>query len=178
MHNIQSPNNSDDNLEVMIQAKAAVAPRVTLDEVNAAYERVQFVVEQRPGGTTSTFVHAFLDGKFFLGTGSSACVSPENFREDIGLRIAKGKAETLARDKLWELMGFALYERLRQQPKVEYTWGDVLRVALQEDLATDQVEFFVAMRDGAEYRGFVEEGSNEVVRVAILKSCNKQRAAQ
>lgn len=175
MHNISSPNTSDDSLEVVIQAKGAVAPRVTLDEVNAAYERVQFVVEQQPGGTTSTFVHAFLDGKFFLGTGASACVSPENFREEIGLRIAKGNAETLARDKLWELMGYALYERLRVQPKTEYTWGDVIYVALQEDLGRDQVEFLVSMRDGAQYRGFVDEGSNEVVRLAILKHCNQAR---
>lgn len=177
MHNIESPGTSDDSLEVMIQAKAATAPRVTLEEVNAAYARVMFTVEQRPGGTTSTFVHAFLDGIFYLGSGSSACVSPENFREDIGLRIAKGKAEQIARDKLWELMGFELYQRLKTEAKPKaYTWGDVAKVALQEDIERDAVEFMVSMRDGAEFRGYVDEGSNEVVREQILAHCNKPAA--
>ncbi len=47
-------------------AEKALAPRVTKAQIDALMERVTYTVEQRPGGTTSTFVHAFLDGKFFL----------------------------------------------------------------------------------------------------------------
>ncbi len=46
-------------------AEKSVAPRVTKAQIDAMMDRVTYTVEQRPGGTTSTFVHAFLDGKFF-----------------------------------------------------------------------------------------------------------------
>ena len=70
-------------------SEKAVAPRVTKADIDALMARVTYTVEQRPGGTTSTFVHAFLDGKFFLATGFSACVNAEN--------------------KLWELEGYRLF---------------------------------------------------------------------
>ncbi|MFT4020066.1 MAG: Gp49 family protein [Acinetobacter sp.] len=90
-------------------ADKAVAPRVSKADIDALKERITFTVEQRPGGTTSTFVHAFLDGKFFLATGFSACVNTENFDADIGERLARGNAEKLAENKLWELEGYRLY---------------------------------------------------------------------
>lgn len=43
----------------------SVAPRVTKAQIDALMERVTYTVEQRPGGTTSTFVHAFLMENFF-----------------------------------------------------------------------------------------------------------------
>lgn len=71
----------------------SVAPRVTKAQIDALMERVTYTVEQRPGGTTSTFVHAFLDGKFFLATGFSACVNAENFDAEIGERMARSKSK-------------------------------------------------------------------------------------
>ncbi len=50
-------------------AEKSVAPRVTKAQIDSLMERVTYTVEQRPGGTTSTFVHAFLDGKFFSSNG-------------------------------------------------------------------------------------------------------------
>ena len=94
--------------EEELQEKA-VAPRVTKDQIDALKQRVIYTVEQQPGGTTSTFVHAFLDGKFFLATGFSACVNAENFNTDIGERLARGNAEKQAEAKLWELEGYRLY---------------------------------------------------------------------
>lgn len=85
-------------------AEKSVAPRVTKAQIDALMERVTYTVEQRPGGTTSTFVHAFLDGKFFLATGFSACVNAE-----IGERMARGNAEKSAENKLWELEGYRLF---------------------------------------------------------------------
>ncbi|OCY22669.1 Gp49 family protein [Acinetobacter pittii] len=87
----------------------SVAPRVTKTQIDALMERVTYTVEQCPGGTTSTFVHAFLDGKFFLATGFSACVNAENFDAEIGERMARGNAEKHAENKLWELEGYRLF---------------------------------------------------------------------
>ena len=52
-------------------AEKAVAPRVTKSDIESLKDRITYTTEQCPGGTTSTFVHAFLDGKFFLATGLS-----------------------------------------------------------------------------------------------------------
>ena len=94
--------------EEELQEKA-VAPRVTKDQIDTLMDRVTYVTVQQPGDTTSTFVHAFLDGNFFLATGFSACVSKENFSADIGERLAKGNATKQAENKLWELEGYRLY---------------------------------------------------------------------
>ena len=95
--------------EQELQEKA-VAPRVTKDWIDALMGRVTYVTVQQPGDTTSTFVHAFLDGKFFLATGFSACVSKENFNQEIGNKIARQNA----REKIWELEGYLLKEKLYQ----------------------------------------------------------------
>lgn len=99
-------------VEAMIVASGATAPRVTPEQIAALIGRVTFVPEHRPGGSTSTFVHAFLDGKFFLTTGHSACVDPANYREAIGLEIATNNARATATQKLWELEGYRLYRQL------------------------------------------------------------------
>ena len=102
----------DQKIEHEIQEKGLTAPRVTSQQIDVLMNEVTYVTVQ-PAGSTSTFVHAYLDGKFFLGSGHSACVSPENFNAELGERIARGKAETLARDKLWELEGYLLYNQNR-----------------------------------------------------------------
>ena len=90
-------------------AEKAVAPRVTKDQIDALMDRVVYVNVQQPGDTTSTFVHAYLDGKFFLATGFSGCVNKENFDAGIGLRLARSNAEKHAENKLWELEGYRLF---------------------------------------------------------------------
>lgn len=72
--------------------------------------RVQFTYDIRPNGSTTTFAHAFLDGKFYIASGMSACVSTENFNAEIGMDIARGDAIRKVSDKLWELEGYALYK--------------------------------------------------------------------
>lgn len=99
---------NDQAVEQEIQVKGLTAPRITPGQINELMERVIFYVVV-PEGTTSTFAHAYLDGKFHLATGHSACVSPENFDAEIGQKIAMSKAEALAKDKLWELEGYRLY---------------------------------------------------------------------
>lgn len=104
---------NDQEIEKDIQAKGLTAPRITKDQIDALMARVLFyyvVLE----GTTSTFAHAYLDGKFYLATGHSACVSPENFNVEIGIKIAQSKAEAAARDKLWELEGYRLFQQQKE----------------------------------------------------------------
>lgn len=96
-------------LEAQIQARGLNAPRVSNAHIDALMARVEYHTVSRPGGSTSTFVHAFLDGKFMLATGHSACVSAANFDPVIGEALARQNAETAARSKLWELEGYLLY---------------------------------------------------------------------
>lgn len=93
--------------EAEIVALGLTAPRVTAAQINALMDTVTWRYEQ-PEGTTSTFAHAFL-GRFYLATGHSACVSPENFNADLGMKYAREQAEGKARDKLWELEGYKLF---------------------------------------------------------------------
>lgn len=111
---------NDQTIEQEIQAKGLTAPRITPGHINDLMERVIFNIVI-PEGTTSTFAHAYLDGKFHLATGHSACVSPENFNAEIGQKIALNKAEAMAKDKLWELEGYRLYACLHDntQPSKE-----------------------------------------------------------
>jgi hypothetical protein len=103
---------NDQQTEQAIQAKGLNAPRIIPAQIEALMKRVTYTFIERPDNTTSTFCHAYLDGKFLLTTGHSACVSPENFNSEIGQGIAKSKAEADARSKLWELEGYVLYRSL------------------------------------------------------------------
>lgn len=105
---------SDQQIEQAILATGPSARRIRIEQIDAAMTRVQYVIVQRPGDSTATFAHAFLDGAFFLASGMSACIDPANFDAAIGERIARGKAEAGARDKLWELEGYALYSHSRE----------------------------------------------------------------
>lgn len=109
------------DIEKEIWAKGLTAPRVTKQEINELLDRVTYSFDVRPNGSTTTLVHAFLDGDFYLATGVSACVSVENFNADLGLRIATSNAKAAAEKKLWELEGYALRKRLA---------GDEISVAI------------------------------------------------
>jgi len=125
---------SDEAIEAEVQAKGLdTAPRISKYQIDDMMARVVYVVVV-PEGTTSTFCHAFLDGKFHLGTGHSACVSAENFNAATGAKIAKGKAEQIARDKLWELEGYALFKHV-SEPSAQATLTEQ-RLEVFIDMAT------------------------------------------
>ena len=100
---------TDQEIEKDIQAKGLTAARITPDMIKALMARVTYFV-QVPDDTTSTFAHAYLDGKFFLTSGHSACVCPENFNAEIGRKIARENAV----NKIWPLMGYELRSKLAQ----------------------------------------------------------------
>lgn len=103
---------NDQDIEQEIQAKGLAAPRVTPADIKALMDRIVYTFDVRPNGSTTTLAHAFLDGKFYLATGASACVSVENFDAELGKDIAMKGAKAAAEDKLWELEGYALWKRL------------------------------------------------------------------
>lgn len=108
---------NDQAVETEIQAKGLNAPRVTPDRINELMGRIAYASDVRPLGSTTTLMHAFLDGEFYLATGKSACVSAENFNAELGMSIATENAKAAAREKLWELEGYALRDRLASKPK-------------------------------------------------------------
>lgn len=105
---------NDNQIEQQIQAAGLTAPRITPERIESLMQRVTYTFDVRPNNTNATFCHAFLDGRFFLASGMSACVSAENFNEKIGREIAQGNAQRDARNKLWELEGYALYKTLNE----------------------------------------------------------------
>lgn len=98
---------SKQRVEEMIQEKGLNAPRILPSQIAALISRVNhtYVIQG-----TSTFCHAFLDDKFYLVTGHSACVSPENFDAGIGRKVAYDNMVVAMTNKLWELEGYRLYK--------------------------------------------------------------------
>lgn len=108
--------NNDQKAEHAILRAGLTAPRITQDQVNDLMARIRIDTMVLPG-TTTTIASANLvsrDGSrtFSLAIGHSACVSPENFNAQIGIDLATRNAERMAKDKLWEMLGFGLFQEL------------------------------------------------------------------
>lgn len=86
-------------------AAAAVAPRVTLEQVMAAIQDESYTLLQ--DGTT-TIAQLSMAGGRFSSVGKSSCVSKENFNPDIGRELAKKDAV----GQIWPLLGFELARKL------------------------------------------------------------------
>ncbi|WP_246610383.1 Gp49 family protein [Comamonas fluminis] len=99
--------------DALAKAAAVDGSSVAGEQIQALMDKLVWVYDQ-PEGTTSTFAHAYL-GRFYLTTGHSACVSPENFDAAKGMKYAREQGEGKARDKLWELEGYALFKQLNNQ---------------------------------------------------------------
>lgn len=84
------------------------APKIHNADILARMKRVTYVTRHIEG-TTTTFVDAFLDGQFLIATGMSACISPRIFDAELGVTMAREKAQRQATDKLWELEGYRLF---------------------------------------------------------------------
>lgn len=74
----------------------------------AARKRGDEGVQAFPGALDLLTICVLVLKNGFTVTGESACASPENFREDIGNRIARENAVR----KVWPLLGFRLRDRL------------------------------------------------------------------
>lgn len=108
-----------DSLKVTDAAAAAVAvaPRVTLADIEAAIEAVYHVPADAIPPAISMVGHPSLEvlsicilvmRNGFTLIGKSAPASPENFNADLGRKLAYEDAIR----QLWPLMGFSLRDRL------------------------------------------------------------------
>jgi len=103
----------DEAIERQIRtAGADAAPRVAVADIEAMHRSLQVLTHQFPGTTVTVAIAVLPDG-FVVSTGHSACISAANFDAAIGEGIAKGNALAAARDKLWELEGYLLRNRLQ-----------------------------------------------------------------
>lgn len=102
-------------------AAVAVAPRVTLADIEANIDRAIYLTGVEAAAVRDTPLPARVDTSLACLTlcllvtksgwtivGTSACASPENFNAELGRKLAYEDAV----GKLWGFMGFALKERL------------------------------------------------------------------
>lgn len=130
MHNVTSPNASDESVEQEIQRKGKTAPRITPDDIEANISACHFLNagDAVAAVGTAPMVEKILQGtdaeqllticvitlaNGFTVTGTSACASPENFDREIGERIARANAV----QQIWPLMGYELKQRLHEQER-------------------------------------------------------------
>lgn len=91
-------------IERDIQAKGLTAPRIMPNDIDG---KIMDEAYHHFPGTTMTVCCLTLTNGYTV-TGQSAAASPENFDEEIGRKVARADA----RDKIWQLEGYLLRERL------------------------------------------------------------------
>jgi hypothetical protein len=98
---------TEDQVEDAVKAKGLTGQRVTREQIDALTQSMLTLTHRFPG-TTCTVAVAVLPNGFIAGIGKSAAVDPANFDAEIGVRVAIDNAHKDARDRLWELEGYAL----------------------------------------------------------------------
>lgn len=125
---------TEQQIEQEIQDKGLNAPRLTPDHIDSVIQSVHFFTagDGYAGALASSEeFNSLPEGERFINppqqldlltfcvivlkngftvTGESACASPENFNAEIGQKIAYENA----RNKIWELEGYLLKEKLYQ----------------------------------------------------------------
>lgn len=100
---------NEQDLELEIKQKGLDAPRLTPALIDAAIVGEDYHVFPN---TTLTVCCLTLQNGFTV-TGESAAASPENFDREIGKKVARDNA----RNKIWQLEGYLLKEKLYTQSK-------------------------------------------------------------
>lgn len=95
---------NEKELEQEITDKGLNAPRLTPQDIDNVIKEEHYY---RQPDTTLTICILILQNGFMV-TGESAAASIENFDREIGEKIAKDNA----RDKIWQLEGYLLKDRL------------------------------------------------------------------
>jgi Phage protein (N4 Gp49/phage Sf6 gene 66) family len=91
-------------IEQAIQAKGLNAPRLTPKDIDAVI--VDYTFTTLPSGKVMVCEITLVNG--FTVRGEAATVSKENFNEEISKTISLKNA----REKIWELEGYLLQERI------------------------------------------------------------------
>lgn len=100
-------NHDEQAIEKEIQDKGLNAPRLTPENIDNTILTEQYHVFE---GTTLTVCALTLKNGFIV-VGESAAASPENFDEEIGKKISRENA----RNKIWQLEGYLLRDKLSRQ---------------------------------------------------------------
>lgn len=98
---------NESQIEQEIKAKQLIAPRVTPAIVDAAIVDEDYYVF--PNTTVTICLLKLRNG--FSVTGESAAASPANYNAELGRKIARD----YARNKIWQLEGYLLRERLSKK---------------------------------------------------------------
>lgn len=104
--------NNEIEIEKEIQKKGLNAPRLSPGLIDAKIKDEYYQVVP---GTTTTLCSLTLQNGFQVN-GESASASTENFNEELGRKIARDKA----REKIWQLEGYLLKEKLYQDSNSTY----------------------------------------------------------
>ena len=116
-----------EQIEKTIQEKGLNAPRLTPEHIKSVVKQADFFVVE---STYLTVCVLTLENGFNV-TGTSACASPENFNKELGEDIAFKKAL----EKVWELEGYLLKQRLYEKQKLfsePSSFIDRMRIEKQE----------------------------------------------
>ncbi|GKV88509.1 hypothetical protein PEC301619_04910 [Pectobacterium carotovorum subsp. carotovorum] len=144
---------TDQRIEQEIQAKGLIAPRVTPEHIEGIIVSDHYFTGAQ-GDAKAVEDAAFSGGAInaaasratpeslkhltfcilvlrngFTVTGESACASPENFDAEIGRKIARQNAV----NKIWQLEGYLLKQRLYEQSLSEPLPDDVESIVLTRD---------------------------------------------
>lgn len=98
--------NNEQIIEQEIQAKGLSAPRLSPTDIDAAIVGETYTT--LPSGKVMVCELTMRNG--FTVRGEAATVSKANFNEDIGRKISRENA----RNKVWELEGYLLQQRLSE----------------------------------------------------------------
>jgi len=96
----------EEAIETAILEKGLTAPRITPSHIESV---IMIGIYHRLTDVLTVCVLTLRNG--FVVTGESACASPENYNEEIENRVALENA----REKIWQLEGYLLKERLYQE---------------------------------------------------------------
>jgi len=96
--------NNEATIEKEIQSKGLTAPRITPEAIDSVITGSTYTV--LPSGKCMICELTLKNG--YTVTGEASVVSKENFNEEIGRKVSYEKA----RDKIWQLEGYILQEKL------------------------------------------------------------------
>ncbi len=100
-------NVSEQKIEKQIQGAGLTAPRLRPEDIDKVIASATYT--RLPSGKVMVCELTLING--YTVRGESACVSPENFNVQIGEEISFKNA----REKVWELEGYLLQQRLHAQ---------------------------------------------------------------
>lgn len=110
---------NEKEIEQEIQNKNLNAQRLTPELIDSVIISEHYYIFP----DTQTTVCCLKLANGFTVIGESACASPENFDEEIGRKIAR----EAARNKIWQLEGYLLKEKLKSGPTMLYE--EIARIA-------------------------------------------------